>query len=56
MVEVKYYSFQLNKKKYKHLMKWLEKLKEEENINISSMIRKLIEKEYERQKIQNSRN
>lgn len=47
-MSIKCYSFNLNSKKYKHLINWIEKEKEQNDINLSSLIRRLLEKEYKK--------
>ena len=49
MSDTKHYSFNINAKKYKHLIDWIEKMREENAVNLSSLIRKLLEKEYKKQ-------
>jgi len=50
VMDVKCYSFNLNHKKHKHLIDWIEKEKEKNDINLSSLIRRLLEEEYKRKK------
>lgn len=46
MDKVKCYSFNLNKKKHKYLIDWIEKERTNNSINVSALIRKLLEEEY----------
>lgn len=48
MSKVKNYSFNLDKEKHKDLIEWIEKQKTEKDINFSSLIRRLLNKERER--------
>jgi len=48
MTGIKNYSFNLDKEKHRHLIEWIEKERKENSINLSALLRKLLEKEYKK--------
>ena len=48
MSDIKNYSFNLDKEKHKDLIEWIEKQRKENDINFSSLIRRLLDEERKR--------